>query len=161
MPSDLFNLELPVWEAALRLAAALLCSGVIGWEREIHRRAAGLRTHMLIGLGSAGFALLGLELAAASAPAQGGVGGDATRIIQAIAMGVGFLGAGAIFHARAHVEGLTTAAGIWVVAAIGLSCGTGKWAIALLLTFLGLLTLTVLRVLEPSAPHGGGDEKGS
>ena len=142
MPSGFFDLQIPLWEAALRLATALLCSGVIGWEREVSRRSAGLRTHMLIGLGSSAFALVGLELTSASttAAASGAaVVGDATRIIQAVAMGVGFLGAGAIFQARGHVEGLTTAAGIWVVAAIGLACGAGMWAIALLLTLLGIV----------------------
>ena len=105
---------------------------------------------------------MGLELASASTTAatSGAAGaavmGDATRIIQAVAMGVGFLGAGAIFQARGHVEGLTTAAGIWVVSAIGLACGTGMWAIAMLLTLLALVTLSIVRALEPRSDKSSG-----
>jgi putative Mg2+ transporter-C (MgtC) family protein len=147
---DALNLHLPLWEAGLRLSAALLFAAAIGWERELSGRAAGLRTHMLVALGSAGFALIGLEMAEATKE-HGGAKGDPVRLIEAVATGVGFLGAGAIMQAGAQVKGLTTAASIWVVAAIGLAAGNGNLTIALLLTLLALITLTALRWLEPAA----------
>lgn len=140
---DNLNLHMPLWDAVARLGAALVFAAAIGWEREIKGRAAGLRTHILVSLGAAGFTIIGSELSVAGGPQV-----DPTRVIQAVAAGVGFLGAGAIIHAGGQVKGLTTAASIWVVAAIGVAAGTGLWAIAFLLTAFALLTLTVLRLLE-------------
>jgi putative Mg2+ transporter-C (MgtC) family protein len=152
MLADTLNLSMPLWDAALRLGAALFFAGIIGWEREIKGRSAGLRTHMLVSLGAAGFALLGMELIAGTSPGPSGADkGDPIRIIGAIAAGIGFLGAGAILQSGGKVQGLTTAASIWVVSAMGVACGTGYWAIAILLTAMGLMTLTLLRWLEPAA----------
>ncbi len=155
MLTDLLHLHLPLWEAAIRLGAALFFAGIIGWEREVRRHSAGLRTHMLVSLGAAGFTLLGIE-AIATARAGGQVAvGDPIRIIQAIATGVGFLGAGAILQTGAKVKGLTTAATIWLVAVIGCACGAGYGAIAVLLSAMGLVTLVVLRWLELDAHPDG------
>lgn len=156
MLADFLNLHTPFWEAALRLGGALVLSGIIGWERELKGRNAGLRTHMLVSLGAAGFVLLGMEFFA-GARAQGQEeAGDPIRIIQAIATGVGFLGAGAILQTGSKVKGLTTAASIWVVSAIGVACGAGYWGVALLLSGMALVTLTLLRWLQPAAQANGG-----
>jgi len=150
MLADIPSTHLPIWEAAMRLGAALLFAGIIGWEREVKGRSAGLRTHMLVALGAAGYSLLGAEFVASSQ--RGFKGPDATdlgRVIQAVATGVGFLGAGAIIQSGAKVKGLTTAASIWTVSAIGVACGTGYWSIAFMLSVMALMTLTLLRWLEP------------
>ena len=120
----------------LLLAAAL--GGALGYEREKSGKAAGVRTHMLVAIGAALFVLV---------PQQGGmVIGDMSRVIQGIVTGVGFLGAGAIIKHQAvgSVHGLTTAAGIWMTAAIGVSCGLGREATAVLSTVLALIVLSVI-----------------
>ena len=112
-----------------RLVLAAICSGLIGYERETARKAAGLRTHTLVGVGAAVFAI-------ASQIAFDGP--DEARIAAQIVTGVGFLGAGAIFRQGALVSGLTTAAGLWVAAAIGMSAGAGSYWLAALGTIVTL-----------------------
>jgi len=141
--TDNLNLHMPLWDAVARLGAALLFGAAIGWEREKKGRAAGLRTHILVSLGAAGFTIIGAELTADNPQFA-----DPTRVIQAVAAGVGFLGAGTIMNNGPKVKGLTTAASIWVVAAVGIAAGTGLWAIAFLLTAFALITLTSLRFFE-------------
>lgn len=118
------------------LALAFLLSAVVGLERTRKLKSAGLRTHTLVGLGAAVFTLV-------SAHGFGGEG-DPTRIAAQIVSGIGFLGAGVIFVRRNAVAGLTTAASIWVVAAIGMACGAGLPVIALAATALHLLAVTLL-----------------
>ena len=117
----------------VRLLLAAVLGGALGYERERSGKAAGVRTHMLVAIGAALFVLV---------PQQGGmVIGDMSRVIQGIVTGVGFLGAGAIIkHPSAEsVHGLTTAAGVWMTAAIGISCGLGREATAVLSTVLPML----------------------
>lgn len=121
-----------------RLLLAALLGGVLGYEREHKGKAAGIRTHMLVAMGSALFVLV---------PQLGGMGGDdLSRITQGIVTGIGFLGAGAIIKHRSEedVQGLTTAAGIWMTAAIGVACGLGRESTAVLSALLALLVLAVL-----------------
>ncbi|KIG15470.1 Mg(2+) transport ATPase protein C [Enhygromyxa salina] len=126
-----------------RLGLAVVCGALLGWDREKRNKPAGLRTHMLVALGAAGFTVLGLEFVHTMA-AHGEPGSvDMLRVIQGIIGGVGFLGAGAIIQARGEVIGMTTAAGIWVTAAIGIACGLGELAVAGLLTGAALVVLTV------------------
>ncbi len=106
-----------------RLVLAAMCSGLIGYERETARKAAGLRTHTLVGVGAAIFAIASMTSFD---------GPDESRIAAQIVTGVGFLGAGAIFRQGALVTGLTTAAGLWVAAAIGMSAGAGSYWLAVL-----------------------------
>jgi putative Mg2+ transporter-C (MgtC) family protein len=110
----------------LRILVAALLGALLGWERERARKAAGLRTHMLVALGAALFVLF---------PAEAGMHlADLSRVIQGVATGIGFIGAGTILkRAEAeHVEGLTTAASIWLTAAIGMAVGAGQlWLSAL------------------------------
>jgi putative Mg2+ transporter-C (MgtC) family protein len=142
--------ELPTlnWdEALLRLALAAVLGGLIGIEREIREREAGLRTHMLVAMGSALFTIVsayGFHSFLASGQAV--VRADPTRIAAQIVTGIGFLGAGAIIRQGLSVRGLTTAATLWVVAAIGLAAGAGYYSGAVITTALVLLSLYPLRI---------------
>ena len=114
-------------DVVLRLSLASLLGGLIGWDREAENKAAGLRTHMLVSLGSAIFTLAALQLSDLHAEA-GGQRGDPTRLLQGLVTGIGFLGAGQIIQSRGEiVSGITTAAGIWVVGSIGVACGGGSY----------------------------------
>jgi len=126
-------------EATLRLLAAAALSGVIGMEREIAQKTAGLRTHMLVGLGAGLFTLIG----AAAFP-----GADPARVAAQIVPGVGFLGAGAIFRHGLNVKGLTTAAGLWSVAAVGMAAGAGWYAVATAATVVALVVLYAFWLVE-------------
>jgi len=132
---DIFRLEL-----LLQLGLATLLGGAIGLERELGGKPAGLRTNILICIGSA----LYTQLSLAMVPA----GSDASRVAGQIVTGVGFIGAGTILHARGAVVGLTSAATIWVVAAIGIALGAGHYAEALLATLVVLVVLQGLGRIE-------------
>lgn len=129
----------------LRLVIAAALAGVLGWERESAHKSAGLRTHMLVGVASALFTVLGTLSASAYPGERGDV--DPLRVIQAIAIGIGFLGSGVIFVARDREEvlGLTTAGSIWATAAIGIAAGLGYYILALGST---VLLLVVLRAMS-------------
>jgi putative Mg2+ transporter-C (MgtC) family protein len=133
----------------LRLGLALLLGAVIGFEREITEHAAGMRTNALVSLGSCLFTLIsGYGFLDFLTIAHMQI--DPTRIASYVVAGIGFLGAGSIVFKRdAHtVKGLTTAAAIWLVAAIGMACGAGLLLVAVLTTVLGLLVLALLRLIE-------------
>jgi putative Mg2+ transporter-C (MgtC) family protein len=131
-----------------RLGLSVLMGAALGWDREMRQKPAGLRTHMLVALGAAGFTLLGLEFVAAGPQTTGAGNVDVLRVIQGIIGGIGFLGAGAIIHGRGEVAGMTTAAGIWVTAAIGIACGLGELVLAGLLTVASVLVLSTALWLE-------------
>ena len=125
----------------LRLFIALVCGAVIGLEREFKEKAAGLRTHILVCIGACLFGMIGLTLAA-------GYKADILRIAQGLLIGIGFLGGGVIFKEGDTVKGLTTAAGIWVMGAIGLAVGLGSYLLALIGTIFSFLTLTIFGQIE-------------
>jgi putative Mg2+ transporter-C (MgtC) family protein len=127
-----------------RLLLACLLGGAIGLEREAKRRAAGVRTNMLICMGAAFFTLLSAVLAGDGSPNKGQV---ASNIVQ----GIGFLGAGLILHNRSRVSGLTSAASVWVVASIGMACGAGLFYAAVLATVIVILALELVGFLERRA----------
>jgi putative Mg2+ transporter-C (MgtC) family protein len=139
-------------DVASRLGLAMLLALVLGVERELRGQAAGLRTHILVSLGSCLFTLASiyvvLPLTATQALAQEGVRGDLTRIASQVVVGIGFLGGGAILRGGSRVKGLTTAANLWLTASIGLSCGIGFYFGAALTTLLALFALSGLRPLE-------------
>src|SRR6267142_2687647 len=139
---DLFRLEL-----MLQVGLATLLGGAIGLERELGGKPAGLRTNILICIGSVLYTHLSLAMLAAS---SGGIppGTDTTRVAAQIVTGVGFIGAGTILHARGAVVGLTSAATIWVVAAIGVALGSGHYPEALLTTLMVLVVLQGLGRIE-------------
>ena len=128
---------------AARVLTAALLGGLIGWERERKGRAAGLKTHILVSIGSALFVL---------APLLADIdGGDVTRVMQGIVSGIGFLGAGAIIKMEKdeRVEGLTTAAGMWMTAAIGMAAGMGQEMVAVITTVVALMVVSAVpRVLK-------------
>jgi putative Mg2+ transporter-C (MgtC) family protein len=134
---------MPSWldtYAPLLLACAL--GAVVGLERELHGRPAGLRTHILLSLGAALFGILSRGM--------GGAGADPTRIAAQVVTGIGFIGAGTIIHLGGTVRGLTTAASIWTTAAIGLAVGLDcrHWGIAIATTVIVFLTLALMHLLE-------------
>lgn len=160
---------LPASDIAIRVCGALLCGALVGLERERKHRPAGFRTMILISLGSCGFVLLGHETAAhigaaalASLPPGTPAPGQAemSRVIQGLMGGIGFLGAGAVIQNKRAVRGLTTAAAVWVVAALGAACGFGLYRLAFILGVATLFTLVVLDVVEdrffPDPDDGNG-----
>jgi putative Mg2+ transporter-C (MgtC) family protein len=149
-----------IWTDLQRLGAAVAYASVIGWEREWRRKPAGLRTHILVSLGAACFVLVALrtapgELANAAAATQV----DLSRVIQGIAGGIGFLGAGTILQSRGNVEGLTTAASLWLVAALGIVAATGELILGGVVTAIALLVLLGLGAITARAlPADDGDD---
>jgi putative Mg2+ transporter-C (MgtC) family protein len=138
-------------EALARLLLAASTGAVIGVEREIKDRPAGLRTNMLVALAAALFTILTLELHH-TYKAQGA---DPIRIIEAVTAGVAFLAAGAIIQSRRGVYGLTTGAAMWVAGALGVAAGAGYYALALMSTVLAFVILAVLNRIElGSTPKG-------
>ncbi|MGJ8637086.1 MAG: MgtC/SapB family protein [Phycisphaerales bacterium] len=124
----------------LRLGLAALFGSLLGWERGRSEKPADIRTMILIGAGAAMFTLLG-ERMIESGGDEAIIRADPTRVLSYIISGVGFLGAGAILHSKRSVKGLTTAASIWTVAAIGAACGVGEFMIALFLFSIAFVTL--------------------
>jgi putative Mg2+ transporter-C (MgtC) family protein len=138
-----------LWSQLGTLAISGALAGLLGLERELARKPAGLRTHILVGLGSALFMLLGEDVLQRHAADGGGVHGDPIRVIQAIAVGISFLGAGTIIHdGGARVEGLTTAASILIAAGIGIAVAVGRVPLAVAVSVAVVLILFVLGRLE-------------
>src|SRR5450631_1358423 len=127
-----------------RLLLACLLGGLIGVEREVSRKAAGVRTNLLICMGAAFFTLLSAVLAGDANPDKG-------RVASNIVQGIGFLGAGLILHNRSRVSGLTSAASVWVVASIGMACGAGLYAAAIVAAVIVVLALEIVGFLERRA----------
>lgn len=137
------------WEMLLRITVAAFLGGVIGVERDIHRRQAGLRTHLIVSMASATFMVVSAHFVFFQHYVPGQlVTVDTSRIAASVVAGVGFLGGGSILRTGASVQGLTTAAGLWLVAAIGLCTGSGMYVEGVYVTVVGLLALTVLRAFE-------------
>ena len=137
----------------LRLLLAAGLGAAIGLERELRRKPAGLRTNILIALGSALFTTMSIELAQ--------TGGTPDRVTAQIVTGIGFLGAGAIMRSGRSVHGMTTAATIWVNAAIGVAAGAGEYAMASVATGLTLVVLAALGPLEAYFERRGGSDSTS
>ena len=129
----------------IRLVVAMILGGIVGLEREYHAKDAGFRTHFLVAIGSALFTLISMYGFADGVK-------DTSRVAAQVVSGIGFLGAGIIVFQRNVIRGLTTAAGLWVTAAIGMACGVGQFYMAVLVT---LLILIGLEVLNRFIPHIG------
>lgn len=134
-------------ENILQLFLALILGGIVGLEREYKRKEAGVKTYSLVSLGACLFTIVALQLSSQFSPLPN-FRIDITRIIQAIAVGVGFIGAGVILHKENRVEGLTTAAGLWVVAGIGVLVGIKFYLLALFTAFLTLGVLSGVGFFE-------------
>jgi putative Mg2+ transporter-C (MgtC) family protein len=148
-------------DLALRLTVGLILGAIIGFERELQRQPAGFRTHSLVALGAALFTVV-------SAFGFSGDLVDPTRIAAQIVSGIGFIGAGTILQYRGSIRGLTTAASLWSVAAIGTAAGAGLYSVAVVGTLLILVVLSILDRVEAlthrrlqlppkDAPRGSGD----
>lgn len=132
-------------QVILRLVLSSALSGLLGLERQLHRRAAGLRTHILVSLGSTLIMLTSIYIFDIY---KGSASVDPSRIAAGVITGIGFLGAGTIIRYGEEVRGLTTAASLWVAAALGLAVGCGFYVAALTTTILVLLALLLLRHIE-------------
>lgn len=131
------------WEsilhASLRLFIAAICGGIVGWERESHEKGAGFRTHMLICVGACLFGLLTLEIRKSFPDA------DVMRVVQGLLLAIGFLCGGVIFTRQGSVQGLTTAAGLWVLTGVGLAIGFGFYFLGALGTALAFVIIGMLK----------------
>lgn len=139
--------SLTVENVVLRMLLASLLGACVGWDREAANKAAGLRTHMLVSLGSAIFTITALQMFQLTA-SEGSGRGDPTRLLQGLVAGIGFLGAGQIIQSQREVVGVTTAAGIWVVGSIGVACGGGSYLLAVLGVAFILIILRGVGYLE-------------
>jgi putative Mg2+ transporter-C (MgtC) family protein len=148
MTPNLSDLEL-----IQRLLTAALLGSILGFERELRHKSAGLRTNILIAIGSALFTLMSYEIAAETA------GADPGRLAAQIVTGIGFLGAGAIMRTNAGVQGLTTAATVWVNAAVGVAAGGGEYHLAYIATAVTVAVLLVLQPLETMIDRRFGEGK--
>ncbi len=126
----------------VRLILALLCGAIVGWEREVRDKRAGLRTHILICVGACLFTLVTLEIAKQFEHA------DAMRIVQGSMLAIGFIAGGVIFTQGSSVHGLTTAAGLWVLTAVGLALGMGLYFLGIASTLLALIVIAILPRIE-------------
>lgn len=152
--SDIPDVSTITW-ITLRLVLAAVLGGILGYERELKVRSAGVRTHMLVAVGAALFVIGPLQI---DMPIP-----DMSRVLQGIIQGIGFLGAGAIIFStrQQKIQGLTTAANIWVTAGIGVLAGLGLDATAVLSTMFVLIILAVIPNILPSANHMDNDQDDS
>jgi putative Mg2+ transporter-C (MgtC) family protein len=151
VPTDLqFQIDMTI-----RLTAAAFFGALIGFEREVHGHQAGMRTHMLVSLGSAMFTVLSIY---GFPPANGQASTDPSRISAQIVTGIGFLGAGAIVKFGTNVRGLTTAASLWVVAAVGLATGAGAYYVGALGSAIAMLSLWPLHRIVARLEMWGGQD---
>lgn len=143
--------ELDVWQVLIRCAAAIIVGAVIGSERAKHGRAAGMRTHILVCLGATMTAMTGLYITEIM-----GMGGDVSRIAAQVISGVGFLGAGMIvLKSNSVITGLTTAAGVWTTATIGIAIGYGFYLGASIVTLLFILAVVLFAKFEKHKKNVG------
>jgi len=153
-----FDSDVPLGVMSTRLLAACVAGLIVGFEREVRDRPAGLRTHMLTALASSVFMLIAIEMIHSFGGDDDITQLDPTRVVQAVTAGVAFLAAGTIIHGRGSVRG------IWLAGAIGLACGAGYLRLAFLAVLLSVLILLPIRMLEThwfgKPPIGKGDEHG-
>lgn len=133
------------WDSVTKLLVSFFLGGVIGLERELHDKPAGLRTHILVALAATLFTTLSLSEVFGDPTV---IARDPARVASAILTGMGFLGAGVIISSRGQVRGITTAASLWVTAAIGMAAGLEEYGLATFATLLTFLVLTVLFYFE-------------
>ena len=141
-------------EMIARIAVGAVLGGVIGYERDRHGRPIGLRTHLIVAMAAATFMVISSQFVYWQHYSKDDlVAVDSSRIAASVVSGVGFLAGGAILRTGINVQGLTTAAGLWLVTAIGMSAGAGMWVVSVVVTLMGITTLTVLRRFEDKNDH--------
>jgi putative Mg2+ transporter-C (MgtC) family protein len=149
--------EIPPVEMAARLGVAGVLGLLLGMEREWRGKPAGLRTHMLVALGSAGFMLVGMSVLMATAQGDPSARIDPSRVVEGVIGGIGFLGAGSIIRSGASIYGITTGAAIWIAGAIGVASGIGNFPLAGMIAAFALVAMIVLgrfenEIIEPQEP---------
>lgn len=150
----MFDTEIPILDMFIRLLAAAGLALVLGLEREIRGKAAGLRSHMMVSLGASAFIIMGMHILFATAEGDPSARIDPTRIVEGVIGGIGFLGAGSIIQSRGSVQGITTGASIWMAGAIGVACGLGIFALAGMVTIMALIIMLVLGRFEHEVIKG-------
>jgi putative Mg2+ transporter-C (MgtC) family protein len=144
-------------DLAVRMLLAAVLGAGIGFEREIHDHPAGMRTHLLVSLGSAIFTILSIFAFSGPPAPNGSLPTDTSRVAAQVVSGIGFLGAGAILKYGTSVRGLTTAASLWATAAVGMACGAGTWIVAIVGTAIVIVSLWPLSIvvnrLRGTGPH--------
>lgn len=146
--------EIPILDMFVRLLAAAGLALLLGLERELRGKAAGLRSHMLVSLGASTFIIMGMHILFATAEGDPSARIDPTRIVEGVIGGIGFLGAGSIIQSRGTVQGITTGASIWMAGAIGVACGLGIFALAGMVTAMALIIMVVLGRFEHEVIKG-------
>ena len=150
--------EIGLLDMLTRLAVAAGLALVLGLERELRGKPAGLRSHMLVALGAAAFLIVGLQILFATAEGDPSARIDPTRIVEGVIGGIGFLGAGSIIRSGTSVHGITTGASIWLAGAIGVAAGVNNFALAAMVTGLALVIMTVLGTIERNLSHHRRDD---
>ncbi|HET9446679.1 MAG TPA: MgtC/SapB family protein [Steroidobacteraceae bacterium] len=145
------SMHIPPWEAFVRMLAAVIAGGIVGFDRELRNKPAGLRTHILTSLAAALFTLITMELHHTVTGNNEDTAADPIRIIEAVTAGVAFLAAGAIIQSRGNVRGLTTGANMWLAGALGVACGAGDYTLAAFGTTFAVIVLVLLGRLEAMA----------
>lgn len=155
-----FGTEIGTLQLLLRIGLACMFGALLGLEREIRDRPAGLRTFMLVSLAACLFTIIALEVSflVETAEDQSSIRPDPLRIVEAVTAGVAFIAAGAIIRHSGRLEGLTTGAGMWLAGAIGLACGAGFIGIAALVTLLALVIMVLFKWVERYLPVTDDDE---
>lgn len=139
----------PTWELVLRILVGAVLGGVIGLERDIHGRPVGFRTYMIVAMAAATFMVISAHFVFYQRYGEGDhVEVDVSRIAASVVSGIGFLAGGAILRTGITIQGLTTAAALWLVTAIGMCAGSGMYALAVAVAVMGLLALGLLRLFE-------------
>lgn len=144
--------SLPYIEIFTRLMVAALLGAAIGLERAYRHKPAGVRTDVLVAVGTAAMTIVSVEIARVAAEASSI---DISRIVSQILPGIGFIGAGTIIHAKGRVEGLTTAASIWLVAGVSMAVGLGMFGLGVMATMIGIMSLIILHLIHiPETENG-------
>ncbi|MFC3612515.1 MgtC/SapB family protein [Lutimaribacter marinistellae] len=138
-----------IWSA--RLVGTVVLCGLIGFEREVDKRQAGIRTHILVGLASALYCIVMQHLVVSDEFATDRVRTDPIRVVEAVTQGVAFLAAGLVVFHQGNVRGLKTGATMWLSAAIGLACGLGLWGLAVTTTIIAIVIIVLFRKIEQKA----------
>lgn len=142
------NTELPWLDMLIRLSAATGLALILGLERELRGKPAGLRSHMLVALGASAFIMVGMDILFSTAEGDPSARIDPTRIVEGVIGGIGFLGAGSIIQSRGNIQGITTGASIWTSGAIGVACGIGNLVLAALVTAMAIIIMVALGWFE-------------
>ncbi|RUO31562.1 magnesium transporter MgtC [Aliidiomarina sedimenti] len=140
--------EIPILDMLTRLSVAAGLALFLGLERELHGKPAGLRSHMLVSLGSATFIIIGMSILFATAEGDPSARIDPSRVVEGVIGGIGFLGAGSIIRSGGHIQGITTGASIWLAGAIGVSAGINNFPLAVMVTVIALIIMVGLGQFE-------------